>query len=55
MVNRDPEMTGVFGVPADSLIIVKQIRRRPSTRRPHLRTRHPDAVLGSPRRDHPNF
>src|SRR5882672_5776655 len=56
MVNRDPEMTGVFAVPADSLIIVNRFGRRTVNEKAPPQDRATQMLSWDPHdADHPNF
>lgn len=56
MINRDPEMTGVFAVPADSLIMVNRFGRRTVNEKAPPQDRAVQMLAWDPHdADHPNF
>jgi succinate dehydrogenase/fumarate reductase flavoprotein subunit len=56
MVNRDPEMTGVFAVPGDSLILVNKFGRRSVNEKAPPQDRATQMLSWDPHdADHPNF
>jgi succinate dehydrogenase/fumarate reductase flavoprotein subunit len=56
MVSRDPEMTGVFAVPADSLVIVNKLGRRTVNEKAPPQDRATQMLSWDPHdAEHPNF
>ena len=56
MLNRDPEMTGVFAVPADSLILVNKFGRRTVNEKAPPQDRATQMLSWDPHdAEHPNF